>query len=113
MKVRQGDTVVVIAGNDKGKTGTVKSVIREKDRVVKDVAIDKLGRGLLGSIERKGQMGHLPIPGRLRIYQSLDLLKWAEMDVDYKAVANSVALATGDAQARFAATDTGMILKYE
>ena len=86
---------------------------REKDRVVKDVAIDKLGRGLLGSIERKGQMGHLPIPGRLRIYQSLDLLKWAEMDVDYKAVANSVALATGDAQARFAATDTGMILKYE
>ena len=34
MKVRQGDTVLVIAGNDKGKTGTVKSVIREKGRVV-------------------------------------------------------------------------------
>ena len=34
MKVKKGDNVVVIAGNDKGKTGTVKSVIREKSRVV-------------------------------------------------------------------------------
>lgn len=34
MKVRTGDTVVVIAGNDKGKTGTIKSVVREKGRVV-------------------------------------------------------------------------------
>lgn len=34
MKIRQGDSVVVIAGNDKGKSGTVKSVIREKNRVV-------------------------------------------------------------------------------
>ena len=36
MKVKRGDTVIVIAGNDKGKTGTVKSVIREKGRVVVD-----------------------------------------------------------------------------
>jgi len=34
MKVRTGDNVVVIAGNDKGKTGTIKDVIREKGRVV-------------------------------------------------------------------------------
>lgn len=34
MKLRKGDSVVVIAGNDKGKTGTVKSVLREKNRVV-------------------------------------------------------------------------------
>lgn len=34
MKVRKGDNVVVIAGNDKGKTGTIKSVVREKGRVV-------------------------------------------------------------------------------
>ena len=34
MKLRKGDNVMVIAGNDKGKTGTIKSVIREKDRVV-------------------------------------------------------------------------------
>jgi photosystem II stability/assembly factor-like uncharacterized protein len=93
------------------QNGKTQRSFREPDRAVKDVAIDKLGRGLLAAIERKGQMGHLPIPGRLRIYESLDLLKWGEMDVDYKAVANSVKLATGDA--RFAVTDTGMILKYE
>lgn len=86
---------------------------REKDRAVKDVSLDKLGRGLLAAIERRGEMGHLPIPGRLRIYESADLLKWNEMDVDYKATANSVVLATGDPQARFAATDTGMLLKLE
>ena len=34
MNVRTGDNVVVIAGNDKGKTGTIKQVIREKGRVV-------------------------------------------------------------------------------
>ena len=32
--VKKGDTVIVNAGNDKGKTGKVLEVIREKDRVV-------------------------------------------------------------------------------
>ena len=31
---RKGDTVFVNAGNDKGKTGKVLEVLREKDRVV-------------------------------------------------------------------------------
>jgi large subunit ribosomal protein L24 len=34
MKIRNGDTVIVIAGNDRGKTGTVQEVMREKNRVV-------------------------------------------------------------------------------
>ena len=34
MKIRKGDTVIVIAGNDRGQTGTVQEVIREKNRVV-------------------------------------------------------------------------------
>jgi large subunit ribosomal protein L24 len=34
MKVRTGDTVLVISGNDKGKRGTVKAVRRETGRVV-------------------------------------------------------------------------------
>lgn len=34
MHVRSGDTVIVIAGNDKGTTGEVRRVIRKKDRVV-------------------------------------------------------------------------------
>jgi large subunit ribosomal protein L24 len=34
MKIKKGDSVIVIAGKDKGKKGSVLSVIRETDRVV-------------------------------------------------------------------------------
>jgi len=34
MKVKKGDTVLVIAGNDKGKQGAIVQVLRERDRVV-------------------------------------------------------------------------------
>lgn len=34
MKIHTGDTVVVISGKDKGKTGTVVRVLEEKNRVV-------------------------------------------------------------------------------
>jgi large subunit ribosomal protein L24 len=33
-KIKKGDTVVVIAGKDKGKSGDVTSMITEKDRVL-------------------------------------------------------------------------------
>jgi large subunit ribosomal protein L24 len=34
LRIRKGDTVIVIAGDDKGKTGRVLSVDEEKNRVV-------------------------------------------------------------------------------
>ncbi len=34
VKIRKGDTVVVLSGKDKGKRGTVDRVIREEQRVV-------------------------------------------------------------------------------
>lgn len=34
MKVKKGDQVIVIAGNDKGKTGEVKQIDRAKNRVL-------------------------------------------------------------------------------
>lgn len=34
MKIRKGDTVKVIAGKDKGKTGSVLTVLRDTDQVV-------------------------------------------------------------------------------
>jgi large subunit ribosomal protein L24 len=34
MHVRKGDTVVVIAGNDKGKQGTIQTVLLEANRVI-------------------------------------------------------------------------------
>jgi large subunit ribosomal protein L24 len=33
-RIRKGDTVVVISGKDKGKTGKVMRVLREEDRVL-------------------------------------------------------------------------------
>ena len=36
MHVRKGDMVIVVAGNDKGRTGEVQSVNRDKNRVIVD-----------------------------------------------------------------------------
>ena len=33
-KIKTGDTVIIIAGKDKGKTGNVSSVIKANDRVI-------------------------------------------------------------------------------
>ena len=42
MQIRKGDTVQVIAGKDKGKTGKVLEVLREKSRVrVEKIAVVK------------------------------------------------------------------------
>ena len=34
MKIKQGDTVKVIAGKDKGKTGTVLTTLKDSDQVI-------------------------------------------------------------------------------
>jgi len=36
MHVKKGETVIVIAGNDKGRTGVVRSVLTDKGRVIVD-----------------------------------------------------------------------------
>lgn len=36
LHVKKGDTVMVISGKDKGKTGTVKKVLTDKNKVVVD-----------------------------------------------------------------------------
>ena len=33
-KIKKGDTVIVITGKDKGKTGNVLSILKDKDRVI-------------------------------------------------------------------------------
>jgi large subunit ribosomal protein L24 len=34
LKIKKGDSVIVIAGKDKGKTGNITSVLKEKERVL-------------------------------------------------------------------------------
>ena len=42
MRIKKGDTVEVLSGNDKGKTGEVLEIIPKKDKIiVKDVNIRK------------------------------------------------------------------------
>ena len=36
MRIRRGDSVIVISGNDKGRTGEVKRVYRKTNRVLVD-----------------------------------------------------------------------------
>ncbi len=36
MHVRKGDTVIVITGNSKGRTGEIKRVLRRENRVIVD-----------------------------------------------------------------------------
>ena len=65
IKIRKGDTVMVIAGDDKGKTGRVLAVDAEKQRVV----VEKVnfvkrhtkarGRGAQGGILEKEAPLHL------------------------------------------------------
>ena len=42
MRIKKGDTVKVLSGNDKGKTGEVLQIIPKKDKIiVKDVNVRK------------------------------------------------------------------------
>jgi hypothetical protein len=97
------------------KTGQSESVFKKKDRLVTDAAIfaDGLGAlGFLAAVEPPGRLRSAPIPGKVRMLSSTNLKDWVEMPVDYRAVAQSLVLAGPDAEHLWAATDTGMILRW-
>ncbi len=50
-KIRKGDDVIVIAGKDKGKRGTVGRVLRDQDRVVVD-GVNLIKRHVRGNPQR-------------------------------------------------------------
>jgi len=94
------------------KSGNQKRVYREKDRKVTDVAIAApAGPVYLAATEHFGNLQQLPIPRKVKIIRSGDIDHWAEVPVDYRAVARRVILATAGPNNIWAATDTGMILK--
>ena len=59
MKLRKGDNVKVLSGNDKGKTGEILEVIPKKNKIiVKDVNIRKRARRLSAvKLRREYQSG--------------------------------------------------------
>lgn len=54
-KLKKGDTVVVISGKDKGKTGTIDRVLREDAKVV----VDGIGMVKRHNRGRRGQTGRV------------------------------------------------------
>ncbi len=92
-------------------TNRTDRVYREKNRAVKDVLLTAGGQGFMAAIETSGKLQQSPIPGRLVILHSRDLVTWEEMEVDYRATARRAVLASDGAGHVWAATDTGMILR--
>ena len=89
-----------------------RTIFEERDRAVTDVALLPDGSAILASIEPPGSSNQVPIPAKVKMYESADLKVWREMDIDYRAVAQRAMLAVVDAQHVWVATDTGMILSW-
>ena len=56
-KIRRNDTVLVITGKDRGKTGVVRQVLAPKGRVVVE------GINQVKKHQRPSQQGGVPVPG--------------------------------------------------
>jgi hypothetical protein len=86
-------------------------IFAERDRAATDIALLSNGGAVLVTIEPPGNSTQVPIPGKLKIFESANLKVWREMDVDYRAVAQRAVIAAPDPQHMWVATDTGAILK--
>ncbi len=94
-------------------TDVVTQLTRERDRVFTDILQTPKGDAYLAAYQTPGHVHPSPIPGKVRISKSSDLLHWTDIPADYRAVAQRVWLASAGGAALWAATDTGMILKLE
>jgi len=96
-----------------GQTNS-RMIFGERDRAATDVAPLDDGGGVLVAIEPPGNSPQVPIPGKLKIFETRDLTShsvvWREMDVDYRAVAQAAVVAAVDVHHIWVATDTGAIL---
>jgi hypothetical protein len=90
--------------------GKTTGVFKNKNRRVFDVALFHGPAVVLAAIEPTGRLNTIPIPGKVKMLSSVDMIEWTEMPVDYKAVATTLVLAGPDRDHLWAATDTGMIL---
>jgi large subunit ribosomal protein L24 len=60
MKIRKGDQVKIIAGNDKGKTGKVLSVMKDAGRIVVEGANIRKKHVRTRRQGKKGEIVHVP-----------------------------------------------------
>ena len=96
------------------KSGKSSSAFRDRSIAISDVALLGEKLAFIAGEELPGKLRQNPIPGKLKILRSTDLITWkADAPVDYRATARRAMLATADAANVWVATDTGMILKLE
>jgi hypothetical protein len=93
------------------QTQKMVSSFKAKDRVITDIALQPNGTAYAAGMQPSGAVARLPIPGKVVILRSTDLKNWHEMEVDYRAVADRLWLASAPGGSVWAATDTGMILE--
>lgn len=86
-------------------------IFAERDRAATDIALLNGGGAVLAAVEPPGNSTQVPIPGKLKMFESGNLKVWREMDVDYRVVAQRAIIAAPDPEHIWVATDTGAILK--
>lgn len=94
-------------------TGKNRTLYRNNHFAVTDVWQTPGGAIYLGGIEVAGQVRGV-VPGKVKVLQSRtsEGTVWAEVSVDYRAIANRVIFA-GSGENLWMATDAGMILKLD
>jgi large subunit ribosomal protein L24 len=63
-KIKRNDTVMVIAGKDRGKTGVVRQVIPSKDRIIVE------GINMMRKHQRPMQQEGVPTPGGIVVREA-------------------------------------------
>lgn len=95
---------------DRG-TQKARSIFRHKQRSITDFHVADDGTLYIAGVETLGNLGSVPIPGKVKVMRSRDLQNWEEMPVDYRATAARVTFSgLGDKDIRLA-TDSGIILR--
>jgi large subunit ribosomal protein L24 len=62
MKIRKGDTVKIISGNDRGKTGSVRAAFPDTSRIVVEGVNVKKKHVRARAPGQKGELVSLPLP---------------------------------------------------
>jgi photosystem II stability/assembly factor-like uncharacterized protein len=94
----------------KWPVGASERIYRDKQFAVTDVCVTPDGTGYLSGIAVTGELRSV-VPGRVKVLRSRDLSTWADIEVDYRAVANRTTMAAVGDRDIWLATDNGMILK--
>jgi hypothetical protein len=94
-------------------SGMTERCFRRKDFAITDLAVVGDGMAFLVGFHPPGLLARTPVPGKVRIAWSPDCQGWSESAIDYRAVATRVVVSAFDKDHAWAATDTGMILRFK